>query len=136
MIIWDDSMATGVPEIDGQHIELIERYNAFAETLNTHQFMTLEAGELLDFLQFYAVWHFEREEECFDKYECPIAAANKEAHAEFIHKFGYFYEQWQTQGMNPELMRQTFAELGIWIANHIRRIDTELYPCYATHARQ
>lgn len=136
MITWDDSMTTGVAEIDAQHKELIERYNAFAETLYSHTFMTLEAGELLDFLQFYAVWHFEREEECFHKYECPVAAANKEAHAEFIHKFGQFYEQWQTQGMKPELIRQTFAELGHWIADHIRKIDTELYPCYVAHSQQ
>ena len=134
MITWDDSMSTGLPEIDGQHKELIERYNTFAEALARDGFIIAEAGDLLDFLQFYAVWHFEREEHCFEQYQCPIAAANKEAHAQFIEMFGQFYEQWQQHGMDSQLIEETYGELGTWIENHIRRLDTQLLPCLKERA--
>ena len=87
------------------------------------------AGDILDFLQFYAVWHFEREDKCMEQYKCPAAEANKQAHAEFIDKFGQFYEQWQESVMDWELVQQTYVELGDWIENHIRRVDAQLLPC-------
>lgn len=63
MITWDDSMTTGVPEIDAQHKELFEKMNEFAEALACGKGRA-ETGEMLDFLQFYAQWHFQREETC------------------------------------------------------------------------
>lgn len=134
MLTWDDSMATGIPAIDGQHRELIERYNAFDAALSSSSLSARdEAGEILDFLQFYAIWHFEREEHCFEEYQCPIAAANKQAHAEFIESFGQFYEQWQTEGMDQRLIRATFADLGAWIQNHILGLDTQARFCLNNH---
>ena len=129
MITWDDAMSTGVPEIDVQHKEIIEKHNEFAEALANYSFARQEAGDMLDFLQFYATWHFQREEQCFAKYQCPAAAANKQAHADFIRQFGHFYEQWHTEGMDLDLIKETFAELGAWIENHILRTDTQLRPC-------
>ena len=64
-----------------------------------------------------------------EEYRCPAAAANKEAHAEFIALFGSFYERWQGASMDPDLVQSTYAELGKWIANHIMSVDTALLPC-------
>jgi hemerythrin len=128
MITWDDSMTTGLPNIDRQHKEIINKYNEFSEAM-AGQEGRAKAGEILDFLQFYAVWHFEKEEKCFEQYKCPAAEANKQAHAEFIDKFGQFYEQWQESVMDTELMQKTYVELGNWIENHILRVDTQLLPC-------
>jgi hemerythrin len=131
MLTWNDSMTTGIPEVDVQHKELIKRYNAFEIVIsnakgNANQ--REEAGKVLDFLQFYAVWHFEKEEEFFEKYKCPDAKENKESHAQFIKKFGQFYEFWQTEGMDIELAQTTFKELGNWVANHILGVDIKIYP--------
>ncbi|MFC1960769.1 bacteriohemerythrin [Chloroflexota bacterium] len=128
MITWDDSILTGVPEIDGQHKELVEKYNEFSAVMSNRMLRMDQASEMLDFLQFYTVWHFEREEELFERYNCPAAAANKKAHAQFIKMFGQFYEQWQAQGLDSALVQATYTELGNWIANHIRHMDTQLQP--------
>jgi hemerythrin len=128
MITWDDSMTTGLPEIDEQHKEIIKKFNEFSEAMSSQQGRDV-AGDILDFLQFYAVWHFEREEKCMEQYKCPAAKANKQAHAEFIDKFGQFYEQWQESTMDSDLMRETYLKLAEWIKNHIQRVDTQLYPC-------
>lgn len=94
MITWDDSMSTGLPNIDAQHKEIIEKYNELDEALaqGSGRARTV-AGELLDFLQFYSAWHFEREEKCMEEYKCPAAEANKQAHAEFTVIFGQLYEE-------------------------------------------
>lgn len=129
MITWNDSMTTGVPAIDAQHKELIQRYNTFAEALSNSLLARDEAGKMLDFLQFYAVWHFEREEQYFDEYKCPFAEQNKCAHADFIQQFGAFYEEWQTEGMDTDLIQETFAAFGNWIENHICKIDVQIRSC-------
>lgn len=130
MLSWDDSMSTGLDQIDAQHREIIERYNELSAALTRGSGADrLAAGELLDFLQFYSVWHFEREEQCMEAYRCPAAHVNKEAHAEFITLFGDFYERWQQSSMDPALVQETYAELGRWIASHIMSVDTALLPC-------
>lgn len=128
MITWDDSMTTGVPEIDAQHKELLEKMNEFAAAVE-HGKGRAETGEMLDFLQFYAQWHFRREEACMAQHACPIAAFNQQAHLRFMEQFGQLYEQYQRSNVDPMLVRRTYVELQDWLVNHIRRVDTQLYPC-------
>ena len=128
MITWDDSMSTGVALIDAQHKMLFQKFNEFSESISGN--MAREAAtEILDFLQFYATWHFGREEKCMAEYNCPAAAQNKQAHAEFLSTFGGFYEQWQNRTISPELVSKTYQELENWLLNHVARTDTQLLPC-------
>ena len=128
MIIWDESMGTGVSLLDAQHKMLFQKFNEFSGALSD---MTAResAGEMLDFLQFYVSWHFGREEKCMDEYRCPAAAQNKKAHAEFVSKFNQFYKQWQEDTIDTDLVRKTHAELEAWLVNHVARVDTQLGPC-------
>lgn len=131
--MWDDSMTTGVPEIDVQHKELLTRFNELVEALSIGKGRE-ETGKMLDYLQFYAQWHFGREERCMDEYHCPVAAANREAHRQFLEKFGQLYQQYQDAGVNPQVMHDTFAELEAWIIKHIKRVDTQLAACINGHS--
>ncbi len=128
MISWDETMATGVAKLDLQHKKLIGKFNEFLEAVNQGQGRNV-AGEILDFLQFYATWHFGEEEACMDEYRCPIAKANKQAHAEFVRRFNQFYTDWQEASLNADEVQEACTALGHWIENHIRRVDTQLYPC-------
>jgi len=129
MILWDeDTMSTGISEIDEQHKMLFRKFNEFSEAIAGKK--SLEAaGDILDFLQFYAKWHFGEEEDCMNKYKCPIADQNKNAHAEFIRKFDRFYTEWQTGNMTAKLAQKTYNELEQWLVNHVARTDTQLRPC-------
>jgi hemerythrin len=123
-------MSTGLPNIDAQHKEIIDKYNELAEALAQGGGIDrIVAGELLDFLQFYSAWHFEREEKCMEEYKCPAAEANKQAHAEFMVIFGQLYEEWWSTTMDPALVQETFTKVGEWIENHILRVDAQLLPC-------
>jgi hemerythrin len=129
MIIWDEAtMATGVPELDAQHKMLFKKFNEFSEAI-TRKNSLEAAGDILDYLQFYAKWHFGEEEKCMDEYKCPIAANNKKAHAEFREKFERFYTEWQTGNMTAKLAQKTYNELEQWLVHHVARTDTQLRPC-------
>lgn len=130
MFAWNDSMATGIYKIDAQHKEIFKKFNEFADVFATAKFNAKkmeEAENILDFLQFYADWHFSKEEEYFEQYHCPAAEVNKKAHMQFRRMFGQFYEQWQHQGMNMELAEKTFNELVDWFINHILKVDVQLH---------
>jgi len=130
MITWDESMSTGLEELDAHHKEIIAKFNEFSAAIEHGYGADLElAGDILDFLQFYAAWHFRREERCMDQYQCPVAQINKRAHAEFVEKFNLFYEHWQEHGIDINVTYKTFIELEEWIRNHIVGIDTQLRGC-------
>ena len=128
MIIWDDSMSTGIPRLDTQHKMLFQKFNEFSATLARNAAIQT-TGEVLDFLQFYSAWHFEQEENCMDQYKCPVAAKNKDAHAKFLSTLNQFYVEWQTGDMTPQLIHETHTALESWLVAHIGQIDTDLRSC-------
>ena len=110
MMIWDDSMSTGIPRIDDQHKTLFQKFNELSEAISSNRSREV-AGSVLDFLQFYAKWLFGQEEDCMNKYRCPVADQNQKAHAEFLKKIDRFYTEWQTGNMTSKLAQKTYNEL-------------------------
>ncbi|NMC84006.1 MAG: hypothetical protein GYA58_01850 [Anaerolineaceae bacterium] len=131
MINWEPNMSTGDDHTDAQHRALIEKFNELSEVFSgTNQAeMRRAAAELLDFLQFYAAWHFEQEEILMEQKRCPLAETNKAAHADFLQRFGDFYTRWQLTNMDINLARATYQSLADWIVNHILTIDVHLRDC-------
>jgi len=129
MIEWVESMSTGDHRLDAQHRMLFQKFNQFSEILENRAEVREAAGDVLDFLQFYAIWHFGQEEDCMNKHRCPVAASNKNAHAEFNRMFGEFYTRWQENTMDLPLAIETHARLAEWIKQHVISTDTRLRPC-------
>ena len=88
-----------------------------------------ETGAILDFLQFYAEWHFSREERCMAERQCPIAETNHRAHGAFLRTFKRLYDLYYQSNVDPRLISETLKELEMWIINHIIKIDTQLRFC-------
>ncbi len=128
MIEWDESVGTGNVYIDNQHKALFEKYNETSLIFegDSDGKMSEAAEGLLDFLQFYATWHFKEEEALMDRFHSPAAEVNKIAHAQFLIVFGDFYTQWQDGNMDIDLARETYKSLGLWIRNHVKTIDSQL----------
>ncbi len=131
MITWQESLSTHDERTDSQHRVLIEQFNKLEEIMNTQSGAEFRraAGEVLDFLQFYATWHFAEEEKRMEQLHCAVAEENKRQHAIFLSMFGEFYERWQTSKMDSELARSTYKVMSEWIVNHIQKIDTQLREC-------
>jgi len=127
MFEWNIAMTTGVSEIDDQHRELIEKFNELVDA-EAGRADREKIGHVLDFLQNYAEWHFNHEEEIMDKYQCHMAEENKRAHDEYRVKFGNLYQQWKnTIGSDTAVLHDTVVELARWIVNHILTVDNQLH---------
>jgi hemerythrin len=128
MLKWDETMTTGIANLDEQHKWLIEQFNGLLVAVaEGHEYE--EIGKMLDSLQFYAKWHFEREEHCMETYRCPIAEKNRQSHQAFTTHFDHLYHHYQTTALDQQLLYSTITELAEWINEHIRGIDTHLNRC-------
>lgn len=128
MITWNETLATGNARVDAQHKALLEKFNdlsvVFSGTSNAK--IRLAAGEVLDYLLFYARWHFEQEELIMAEVHCPLAELNKSEHRDFLKRIGDFYLQWQTGNMDLELARNAYAAMEQWVVHHITHVDSAL----------
>lgn len=128
MIAWDESMSTGVDYLDEQHKELFVKFNQLYEAVENGKGRE-ETREILGFLQFYAEWHFEREEHCMAEHNCPVAEANQKAHTRFISRVNALADRYAESETDPQVMRDTVLELGTWLVNHIMGTDSKLRHC-------
>jgi len=125
---WDDALGTGNETLDNQHKYLIETLNNLGTSLLKGDGAKITT-RILGRLRFYAEWHFEQEEECFDKYNCPAGEMNKNAHTAFIEKFDRFQKNFDEDDGSTETALKIHEEITDWIVNHIMRVDGQLYPC-------
>ena len=122
------TMSTGAQSVDDQHKELIRLLNSLMDAMSTGQGRT-EIGSIIDGLARYATTHFSHEEGCMARFNCPILAANKAAHAEFIRTFGAIKAEFDRTGPSAAIAIRVQRELSDWIAKHIKAIDVQLKPC-------
>jgi hemerythrin-like metal-binding protein len=134
-VVWDETMATGVPEIDTQHKTLIEKLTELDAALMNGA-AGVEVEEIFDFLDHYVQQHFGYEEDCMEKYRCPAAAKNREAHGRFVEKFNAMRRRLQVEGASMNLAIAIQTELTDWLVNHIRRVDTGLHTCVSRQPSQ
>ena len=127
-IAWDDSMASGDDLIDEQHRQLIDQINHLMQAMVAKEGRT-KLKSSLDFLQDYVVKHFGYEENCMEKHACPVARANKTAHATFVNNFLSLRSRIETEGPTAALAIELQQSLADWLVNHIRKIDTNLGAC-------
>jgi len=128
MLTWKPEFDTGVAEVDHDHRRLVEGLNKLEELL-----LTGKGSESIDavlaFLARYADEHFAREEACMHRRQCPTAAANLAAHAQFRQTFAKAKEKLQNPGASALVARRVHGELVDWITNHIMKIDMGLRRC-------
>jgi hemerythrin len=127
-IRWDNSMSTGVDSLDSQHKQLISWLNDLLEAMSLGRGRA-EIDTLLIQLGGYAALHFDNEEACFEKYQCPFAAQNIEAHKHFVATFQALRDEFDRDGPSSHLVVRVESELMRWLAGHIKRTDTQLRPC-------
>jgi hemerythrin len=128
MLIWDETMSTGDARTDFQHKTLIEKFNDLSDIIENksaagkHQ----TAGDILDFLEFYAAWHFRQEEALMQQLNCPAADQNKREHTEFLVDFTEFKTRWLQSNMDATVLQAAHAKLAHWITDHILSVDISL----------
>lgn len=123
---WDDALSTGDPRLDSQHKVLIDIFNDLADIIESGADKASVAKILLA-LKHYAGRHFNREEDCMDKYQCPMIAINKKAHAYFEQRLQNYEQELETVENMAEFALQVHENPARWIYNHILEVDATLY---------
>jgi hemerythrin len=125
---WSERFATGVAYIDEQHRLLFQMSETYRDAV-THREGERTYGFVLEWFEQYSRAHFGQEEECMERYRCPAAAANKEAHAAFSAAIAGFQQRFSRDGFDPADAQRLVDFVDHWLASHIARIDTQLKPC-------
>lgn len=125
---WSDSLSTGNPATDAPHKYLIDIINELAEAIESGH-ASNKLNSILNLLQYYTEWHFEREEKCMHKLQCPSADANVNAHKQFIETFLNFKKEYKESGGAEDIAMRMYKTLTDWLVNHIQKIDGQLRHC-------
>ena len=125
---WNDAMTTGLDEIDEAHKTLIAGINALSDAMQTGQSKD-SVLRTLRYLGEYAKQHFAHEEGCMNAHRCPMAHANKRAHAEFLEFFTQMQVEVEMHGVTAVTVVALQDALGNWLRQHIMRVDTGLLAC-------
>jgi len=132
MVRWTEQFTTGSPELDHQHLTLIENINVLEAKLAISHPTRQDFESIIsvvDFIELYADAHFKMEERCMEAHRCPAHAKNKQAHADFLKFFHQFKEHNRAKGFSRQIVEQLHAVASKWIEEHILRVDTQLKAC-------
>jgi len=122
---WAERHATGIPEIDDQHKMLFRMTEDFRAALDEGKGEGVYA-ELLHSLDLYVRSHFRYEEGCMEKYACPAAEGNRNAHAKFVETLSGFQGRYASRGFDRSDSRELVDTLDAWLDKHIGRLDAQL----------
>lgn len=125
-IAWQDSLASGSVEIDGQHKELFNRVNSLLTAFDKGSVSREEISRIVQYLSDYVVFHFGTEEQHMDKYRYSTAAQHKAQHHQFVRSFVKLKERLLAEGINAGLAEETRQLAVDWLVNHIRYSDRAL----------
>ncbi len=127
-IEWSEERETGVRLVDVQHKYLIDIINELAEAIEAGT-AEMAVKSILNLLKYYTEWHFEREELCMYRNNCPAGEANEKAHKGFLRTFEAFQEEFRQSGGSEDIARRMYAELTNWLVTHIQGVDSKLADC-------
>jgi len=128
LIEWTEKYETGFGDIDKQHKEIIQQLNRLHDAIVAGLAKEV-VSDIVNFAGDYATKHFAYEESCMDKYQCPFAKQNKEAHEQFVRRFGEIQKQLADANADTSKVLEVYRELRDWIHSHILKIDTNLRAC-------
>ena len=127
-------MSTGESTIDAQHRQLISIINGLLAAMSEGQGKDA-VGPSLTKLAAYTRTHFAYEESCMNRYACPVAAANRKAHVEFLDVVTAFMAEFDKTGPTTLLAMKLKTAVADWLRGHIVGTDAKLRPCIAERGR-
>lgn len=121
-LIFDDSLKTGITDIDIQH-------NFLFEAINSLETIDLKSNDLLFTLyniEEYALNHFKTEEEYMYKYKYPDIVEHIIQHKNFSLKYNVLKKEFEEKGLTKECLMKLRFFLSNWIIEHYTTIDVKM----------
>jgi hemerythrin len=126
-------MEVGIPKVDEQHRELIDRINKVTE-LGVDSVSKEETQKTLDFLEAYVIKHFSDEEVLQKNSHYPDYESHKELHKLYIDNVKKLKEEFAKNGASMKFTLDLNNAIVVWIVKHIKSIDKKFGEYYRTHS--
>jgi hemerythrin len=121
---WSSALATGVSEIDAQHVELFERFDQLLDAMIAKD--RDGAARLIPFLQSHVREHLAAEERLMRELAYPDEAAHAAEHAAFAAEIEDLARQLEERGPTARLVLRLEVELTGWLRDHLYAADAAL----------
>ncbi|MBI5655998.1 MAG: hemerythrin family protein [Geobacter sp.] len=124
-LAWDETLVTGISEIDEQHQEIFSRFTAFSDACGKG------AGneglqELVAFLEEYTASHFEYEENAMRRSGFPQLSSHRDEHRTFMADFTHLKSKIGDPDNNREALILAERIMIKWLIIHIGHHDKAL----------
>lgn len=123
---WDRKFSLGVKEIDDRHQELLAKINELRKSMMNGA-ADIEINKIIDYLEEYAVAHFDEEEQIMKASLYPFYREHKLAHLAFIKELTELklrLRSPRTKGpMLPFFVSELERRMSDWFLYHIGNRD-------------
>lgn len=127
-------METGIPEIDAQHRELVERINAII-LMGAKAFSKEETQKTIDFLEEYVIKHFSDEEALQVKCGYPFIETHKKLHKQYLFQFELTKKEFEEKGFSNSFAMNLNDSVTAWIVRHIKTSDADFGKYYTENMK-
>jgi hemerythrin len=124
---WSTEYATGIERIDKQHRGLFEMSDDVRAALDEGRGERVY-GLLLETFDAYSRLHFDFEDRCMARCQCPADRQNSEAHASFLEALARFQQQYDVKGYDRADAHRFVEFFDRWLTDHVGRIAVQLKP--------
>ena len=121
-IEWQDHLSVGVAEIDRQHKQLFDKFNAFLAASGAGQGAE-DVSRLFWFLTAYVATHFADEELLQKRIGFPDYPKHREQHLAFTREVAGLKERLASEGPSGELISTATLTMTGWLIEHISGMD-------------
>ncbi len=121
-ISWKDDYEIGIPDIDRQHMRLVELINKLYMAMEVGT--ADETGKVLQGLIEYTVSHFADEEQLQERHGYPGLDGHRKLHTELVAEVLGYVKRFQADEPGVEANLMWF--LKDWLLNHIRMQDAKI----------
>jgi hemerythrin len=122
---WEERMKLNVPEMDSEHMKLIEQANKLFDSLTEHTGQA-ETLRTLEFLEKYATEHFASEERMQRRISYPLYDEHHAIHEAFKKKVHEIVEDVRVNGITARKKLEINKLTIHWITEHIGVEDRKL----------
>lgn len=122
IIIWEDSWNVGIKDIDDDHkklVLLIQKLFGALISAQGAEYVKTVFFELID----YTRYHFQREEEIYEKYDFNDLQRHKQLHQDLIQQVLDFSKDLLSKGETEQVSDDFFEFLKRWLIDHILEED-------------
>jgi hemerythrin len=133
MISFTKDLEVGVPKVDEQHQELINRINTLT-AMDIKSISHEEVQKTINLLGDYIVKHFSDEELLQKQSSYPNYEWHKKQHQLYVNEFNDLKKEFAENGASAKFCSHLNKSIINWIITHIKDVDVAFGKYYKTHS--